>query len=209
MNWWFQDLVNFMQVQFFPSGSGPDGYPRVLDYSIFKSLPVPYPKNFTTRSSSRVVTICSFFAKTLKNSKITNENDQKTCIFFFVSPWRFRGCFRSCPWRWWGATSFSKQKRNVTKQQKGHFKISKTHVKIAEKPGKIERHACFKMGFPPRPLNTFVYLAWPINLSKTFTTLLAITRLLDFWVHYPTLPYPKLKNHYPSGPDWQTLGIRP
>ena len=21
-----------------------------------------------------------------------------------------------------------------------------------------------------------------------------------FWVHYPTLPYPKLKNHYPSGP---------
>ena len=21
-----------------------------------------------------------------------------------------------------------------------------------------------------------------------------------FWAHYPTLPYPKLKNHYPSGP---------
>ena len=39
---------------------GPDGYPRVLDYSIFKSLLVPYSKNFTTRSSSRVVTISSF-----------------------------------------------------------------------------------------------------------------------------------------------------
>ena len=38
------------------------------------------------------------------------------------------------------------------------------------------------------------------RLWKFFTTLLAITRLLDFWVHYPTLPYPKLKNHYPSGP---------
>ena len=64
--------------------AGPDGYPRVLDYSIFKSLPVPYPKNFTTRSSSRVVTICSFLANTLKNSTITNENDQKTCIYSFV-----------------------------------------------------------------------------------------------------------------------------
>ena len=35
----------------------------------------------------------------------------------------------------------------------------------------------------------------------SFTTLLAITRLLDFWGHYPNLPYPKLKNHHPSGPD--------
>ena len=34
------------------SRSGPEGYPRVLDYSIFKSLLVPYSKNFTTRSSS-------------------------------------------------------------------------------------------------------------------------------------------------------------
>ena len=39
-----------------------------------------------------------------------------------------------------------------------------------------------------------------MNIRKFFTTLLAITRLLDFWVHYPTLPYPKLKNHYLSGP---------
>ena len=34
------------------SVAGPEGYPRVLDYSIFKSLLVPYPKNFTTRPSS-------------------------------------------------------------------------------------------------------------------------------------------------------------
>ena len=40
--------------------SGPEGYPRVLDYSIFKSLLVPYPKNFTTRASSRVVMIFIF-----------------------------------------------------------------------------------------------------------------------------------------------------
>ena len=44
------------------SPPGPDGYPRVLDYSIFKSLLVPYSKNFTTRSSSRVVTISYFLS---------------------------------------------------------------------------------------------------------------------------------------------------
>ena len=56
------------------SQAGPEGYPRVLDYSIFKSLLVPYSKNSTTRSSSRVVTICTFFAQTLKNPDMTNEN---------------------------------------------------------------------------------------------------------------------------------------
>ena len=45
-----------------------------------------------------------------------------------------------------------------------------------------------------------------MNHRKNFTTLLAITRLLDFWVHYPTLTYPKLKNHYPSGPGRDALG---
>ena len=44
------------------------------------------------------------------------------------------------------------------------------------------------------------FLAGSIRLWKFFTTLPEGTRLLDFWVHYPTLPYPKLKNHYPSGP---------
>ena len=40
--------------------TGPDGYPRVLDYSTFEFTTLPYSKNFTTRSSSRVVTISSF-----------------------------------------------------------------------------------------------------------------------------------------------------
>ena len=44
------------------------------------------------------------------------------------------------------------------------------------------------------------FLARSIRLWKFVTTLPEGTRLLDFWVHYPTLPYPKLKNHYPSGP---------
>ena len=42
------------------SSPGPDGYPRVLDYSTFEFTTLPYSKNFTTRSSSRVVTISSF-----------------------------------------------------------------------------------------------------------------------------------------------------
>ena len=42
------------------SAAGPDGYPRVLDYSTFDFITLPYSKNFTTRSSSRVVTISSF-----------------------------------------------------------------------------------------------------------------------------------------------------
>ena len=41
---------------------GPDGYPRVLDYSIFEFTTLPYSKNFTTQSSSRVVTISSYLS---------------------------------------------------------------------------------------------------------------------------------------------------
>ena len=54
----------------------------------------------------------------------------------------------------------------------------------------------------PCTLQNIFFLATSIlnRLWKLFTTLLAITRLLDFQVHYPTLPYPNLKNHYPSGP---------
>ena len=44
----------------FWSQPGPDGYPRVLDYSTFEFTTLPYSKNFTTQSSSRVVTISSF-----------------------------------------------------------------------------------------------------------------------------------------------------
>ena len=40
--------------------AGPDGYPRVLDYSTFEFTTLPYSKNVTTRSSSPVVTISSF-----------------------------------------------------------------------------------------------------------------------------------------------------
>ena len=60
-----------------------------------------------------------------------------------------------------------------------------------------------KVDFPRKFLSLpHCFLAGSINLRKIFTTLLAITRLLDFWVHYPTLPYPKLKNHYSSGPAY-------
>ena len=51
------------------------------------------------------------------------------------------------------------------------------------------------------------FVAGSIRLWKFFTTLPEGTRLLDFWVHYPTLPYPKLKNHYPSGPAPQCPGL--
>ena len=48
-------------------------------------------------------------------------------------------------------------------------------------------------------------LALKISLRNFFTTLLEGTRLLDFSVHYPTLPYSKLKNHYSLGPVFQTF----
>ena len=51
----------------------------------------------------------------------------------------------------------------------------------------------------------FLFSAGPANVRNFFTTLLAITRLLDFWVHYPTLPYSKLKNHYSLGPADNTF----
>ena len=54
--------------------SGPDGYPRVLDYSIFKSLLVPYSKNFTTRLSSRVVTISYFLSNHSNTQKMVMWN---------------------------------------------------------------------------------------------------------------------------------------
>ena len=51
------------------SWAGPNEYPRVLDYSIFKSLLVPYSENFTTRSSSRVVVMFTFFVKIIEISR--------------------------------------------------------------------------------------------------------------------------------------------
>ena len=52
-------------------------------------------------------------------------------------------------------------------------------------------------------------LALKINLRNFFTTLLEGTRLLDFWVHYPTLPYSKLKIHYSLGPGGNLVWWRP
>ena len=48
---------------------GSNEYSRVLDYSIFKSLLVPYSENFTTRPSSRVVAIFTFFVRIIQISK--------------------------------------------------------------------------------------------------------------------------------------------
>ena len=46
--------------------AGPDGYPRVFDYSIFKSLLVPYSENFTTRPISQLVAIFIFWVKIIQ-----------------------------------------------------------------------------------------------------------------------------------------------
>ena len=43
-------------------------------------------------------------------------------------------------------------------------------------------------------------LALKISLRDFFTILLEGTGLLDFWVHYPTLSYSKLKKHSSLGP---------
>ena len=54
--------------------TGSNEYSRVLDYSIFKSLLVPYSKNFTTRPSSRVVAIFTFFVRIIQISKKWKSN---------------------------------------------------------------------------------------------------------------------------------------
>ena len=55
-------------------GAGSNEYSRVLDYSIFKSLLVPYSENFTTRPSSRVVAIFTFFVRIIQISKKWKSN---------------------------------------------------------------------------------------------------------------------------------------
>ena len=74
--------IDNSQNQIWMLQPGPDGYPRVLDNSIFEFTTLPYSKNLTTRSSSRVVTICTLFAQTLENPAMTNENYQKSFTFF-------------------------------------------------------------------------------------------------------------------------------
>ena len=70
---WTTRLSHLHQLQNCPP-AGPDGYPRVLDYSIFKSLLVPYSENFTTRPSSRVVAIFTFFVRIIQISKKWKSN---------------------------------------------------------------------------------------------------------------------------------------
>ena len=60
---------------------GPNEYPRVLDYLIFKSLLVPYSKNFTTRSSSRVI-ISTFFAQKIQTCQIKITKNHTFTMFF-------------------------------------------------------------------------------------------------------------------------------
>ena len=48
---------------------GSNEYSRVLEYSIFISLLVPYSENFTTRPSSQVVIIFTFFVKIIQISR--------------------------------------------------------------------------------------------------------------------------------------------
>ena len=106
-------------------------------------------------------------------------------------------------------------KCNNKKQGQWNF-TDRFDIRRKKKPGNIyyalKALLCgimYVKGFSPRPLPYF-FLAGSMNVRIFFTTLLAITRLLDFWVHYPTLPYPKLKNHYPSGParEEETVAIK-
>ena len=79
-NSWDLSSLILRVIKNFTLQAGPDGYPRVLDYSIFKSLLVPYSKNFTTRLSSRVVIICTFLAKSsLVKLKLPKLWQIKTC----------------------------------------------------------------------------------------------------------------------------------
>ena len=59
---------------FLAPGAGSNEYSRVLDYSIFKSLLVPYSENFTTRPSSRVVAIFTFLVRIIQISKKWKSN---------------------------------------------------------------------------------------------------------------------------------------
>ena len=64
----------FLLMQRKWSSAGPNEYPRVLDYSIFKSLLVPYSENFITRSSSRVVISSTFLSESFVYLESGNVN---------------------------------------------------------------------------------------------------------------------------------------
>ena len=98
----------------------------------------------------------------------------------------------------------AQQTNKCNNKKQGHWNITdRFDIRRKKKPGNtyyaLKAFLCGLMhakGFAPRPLPYF-FLAGLMNLRIFFF------RLLDFWVHYHTLPYPKLKNHYPSGPAGQ------
>ena len=67
------DKFDFFELERGLWGPGPSEYSRVLDYSIFKSLLVPYSENITTRPSSRVVAIFTFLVRIIQISKKKTE----------------------------------------------------------------------------------------------------------------------------------------
>ena len=79
-------------LQVTASPLGPNKYSRVLDYSIFKSLLVPYSENFTTRPSSRVVAIFTFLVRIIQISKKTEKGHffddlmyhSQQCLYPFI-----------------------------------------------------------------------------------------------------------------------------
>ena len=85
MNIRFNSL-NRMRDQIFNlnSWSGPEGYLKVLDFSIFKSLLIPYPKNFTTRPSSWVVIILPFLSNHSNFQKVGTKSCNCSKVYLSV-----------------------------------------------------------------------------------------------------------------------------
>ena len=98
---------------------GSNQYSRVLDYSIFKSLLVPYPKNFTTRPSSRVVIVLTFYVQSYKYS-----DSGKVKLFWWthISPPATKFCnysnvYLSLLWDSWGPLNVEGDKSTVFYRQ--------------------------------------------------------------------------------------------
>ena len=51
------------------------------------------------------------------------------------------------------------------------------------------------------------FIFW-LGQSNSEIVSLPYSLLLDFWVHYPTLPYSKLKNHYSLGPGHKRIFLK-
>ena len=201
------------------SSSGPDGYPRVLDYSIFKLLLVPYSKNLTTRSSSRVVTI-SFFLSNLSNIQkiemwnfqtlswglfspvlIAAEAVQYSSTSFFTSSSTSSDSCSSCL-EYVLAVFISSNRSSL----RGDAPLILAQSLFSLSPSRFWAFICrfWVIWYVLTAYNTMhvakrIFLAASIG-SENFS--LPYSLLLDYSTfEFTTLPYPKLKNHYPSGPD--------